>query len=474
MKKKILLISISLILVLSFVLSSCKPAVAPETVAETAAETVAETAAETEAVTAGEWGNIDWKQFAGTELHVLMLSMPISEVYKKHISEFEELTGMKVTMELLNTEDERKKRLTDFAAGTGQYDLASVAISYREEYAQPGYIEPLTPYLDNPKLTDKEWYNIDDYPADVIKAGYTKSGDFVYIPYTAEYYLIWYLKDVFDQLGLKAPQTWDEYEQVVQALDDARKAGEVSSYAHFDRTLVGSGEAGWSMFCSASRYGLDIVDFDTKTVNINSPLGIEFMTWYTDWALKYGPEGSLNWGWSDLAPAFGQGLLSMTIGGNASYTTIENPEKSSVAGKVGYAHPVMKNDGKDPLFEWGWGINSASKNKEATWLLIEWMTSPTLIKAIAPEYGCPARLSVYSDPAYINAMPSQEFIDNQTWMMKNGVDPSPQLIDPGFAETSQIVSQEMSNVLAGIKDAKKACADIEAQLVALGYKAYQQ
>ena len=439
----------------------CKEEAVP---AEEAAEEVVE-----EEAAPSEWGNIDWKQFAGTEISAIMLDMPISLVYKPYVAEFEELTGIKVNWEELNETDRKKKVLVDFASGTAEYDVVSIGIADREEFAVPGYIEPLEKFLNDPKLTDAEWFNIEDYLPDVLAGGYSKAGDLVFIPYTAEYYLVWYLKDVFDQLGLKAPKTWDEYEQTVKALDDARQAGEITAYAHFDRTMPGPGEAGWSMFCSASRQGIDLVDFENKISNINTTKGIGFMDWYTSWALTYGPEGSLNWGWHDLAPAFMQGNIAMTIGGNASFLYIEDPAESKIAGHIGYTPPLLKDGGKDPLWEWGWGLNAASKNKEAAWLFVEWLTSPTLISTIAPQFGCPARLSSYSDPAYVEGMPSQEFIDAQTWMMENGIDPTPQITHPNYAEASDIISKEMSNVLAGIKSAEQACADADAALVDIGY-----
>jgi multiple sugar transport system substrate-binding protein len=474
MKKRIFFIAVALVLVLVFVLPGCKTtgtttettAAATTAAGTTAAET---TAAATTAAAGGDWGNIDWKQFAGTTLNVIATEMPVSQVYKAKLSEFEELTGIKINFQLFEDSDRRKKQIVDFSSGTGEFDVGNIGHSNREEFAS--YLEPLDKYLSDPKLTDKTWYNFEDYPKDVIAAGYSKAGPLVYIPYTAEYYLIAYLKDVFSQLGLKAPQTWDEYVQVTKALDDARKAGKITSYAYIDRVLPGASESGWSYTCSASRYGLTLVNFDTMTSYVNTPKGIEFMEWYTSWAKNYGPPGSSNWTWPDIAQAFGQGQLAMCIIGNASYVTIEDPTKSTVAGKIGYAHPLMKDGGKDPLWEWGWGMNASSKNKEAAWLFIEWLTSPTLMDEIGPEYGCPARISTYESAEYIKAMPSQEFIDAQVWMMKEGIDAHPQVISAKWAEALDIVSKDMNNVVAGIKDAKTACADAEAALEKIGYKA---
>ncbi len=449
-----------------------------EEVAEETEETVEEVAEETEetveeAAIPGEWGNIDWRQFEGTELFIVATSMPVSEVYKEHIGEFEELTGIKVNLELMASADRRKIQFTDFSTGRGLYDVGADSMAYRQLYAESNFVENLDKYLNDPKLTDKEWYNIDDYLPDVIKGGYSKAGDFVAIPFTCEYYLLWYLKDVFDQLGLNPPETWDEYEQVVEAIDNAREAGEIDAYAYVDRT-VPTGEGAWSMFCSASRWGLDLINFDEKISNMSTPEVIEFMEFYTSWPVKYGPPGATNWNWTEIGNAFGQGKLAMTFGGNASWAIIEDESKSTVAGKVGYAHCPMRNDGRDILYEWSWMINSDSQNKEASWLFVQWATSPTLMKEIAPQYGVPARASCYSDPAYIEAMPNQEFVDAQLWMMENGINPKSQTTTSLYGEAADILSKEMNNVVADIKDVVTACADADAALAELGYTAAEE
>ncbi|MBP8933071.1 MAG: sugar ABC transporter substrate-binding protein [Candidatus Atribacteria bacterium] len=419
------------------------------------------------------WGNIDWMQFKGTQLNVLATSMPVAEVYKSKIAEFEQLTGIKVNFELLNDVDRKKKQLVDYASGMGEYDVANVGFSNREEFAQPGYMEPLQTYLDNPQLTDQEWYNIDDYPKDVLAAGI--SGDkLVMIPFTAEYFLLWYVKDVFDQLGLTPPKTPSELKSVAAQIDQARKDGKIEQYAFIERTMSGASEGGWNLFCTAHRMGFDFVDFKEMISYANTPKGIEIMSYYTDLCIQYGPPGSASWTWTDIGAAFTQGKLAMAVGGNASYAYLEDKTNSKVAGKVGYAPPPMEN-GKDPLWIWGWAINTKSKNKEAAWLLVQWLTSPNLIAEMAPLYGCPARKSVYSLPEYIEAMPSQQFIDSQLWMMENGIDPYTQFVlTPMYGEVADLVSKEMNAVVAGIKTSEQACQDADAALVKIGFKSAAQ
>ncbi len=421
---------------------------------------------------AGAWGNIDWKQFKGKELNVLATAMPVSETYKKHLPEFEQLTGMKVNFELLNDVDRYKKMLVDLSSGKGEYDIGNIGFVNRESFAGPGYLAALETFLEDRKLTDKAWYNLADYPKDVIAAGYS-NGKLVFIPFTAEYFLFWYRKDIFKSLNLTVPKTMEELAATAQKLDDARKAGKIKAFAWAEREQPGFSEAGWNLFCTANRFDFSFIDYDKMVSYVNSPKGREVLGSYTSMIKKYAPPGTGNWSWGEIAQAFKTEQIAMTTGGNASYATLENATESKVAGKVGYAPPPMVPGGKDPLWVWGWGINNGSKNKGAAWLFVQWATSPTLMKSMAPGYGCPARQSSYSDPDYVKAMPGKEFIDAQLYMLTKGINANPPMVSGKYNETADIVSREMSNIIAGIKTVEAAAADADAALVKLGYKPAQ-
>lgn len=424
----------------------------------------------------GEWGNIDWRQFEGESLNVLATAMPVSDVYKGVIGDFEELTGITVNFEQMNDTDRKNTQLLDFQGGTGDWDVGNVGISNREEFVAGDYLEPLQPYLDNPALTDAAWYDMSDYSDGVIGGGYTggdkEAGTLVYLPFTAEYFLLWYRKDIFDELGLTAPKNLEELRAVAEVLEAARAEGKIEAYAWTDRAMPGAGEGGWNLFTSARRMDKEWVDFVNKKSLLMEPGALEVMTVYTDLIKTFGPPGAGNWTWPDISKAFSQGQIAMTVAGNASYGVLEDPETSTVAGKVGYAPPPLESGGLDPLWEWGWSINADSAKKDAAWLFVQWATSPTLMKEISPLFGVPARTSIYSDPDYLAAMPSREFVDAQAWMLANGVDPqAPHLMSPDYALVADIISAEMNAVVAGQYDAATAVANAHANLEKDGYVA---
>ena len=195
-----------------------------------------------------DWGNIDWKQFEGESLNVLATAMPVSEVYEGVIGQFEELTGISVNFQMMNDTDRKNTQLLDFQGGTGDWDVSNVGISNREEFVGSDSLEPLQPFLDDPALTDAAWYDMSDYADGVIGGGYTggdmEAGTLVYLPFTAEYFLLWYRKDIFDELGLTAPTNIDELYEVAEATR-GRAPGRHHRAVRLDRPCHARWRRGW-------------------------------------------------------------------------------------------------------------------------------------------------------------------------------------------------------------------------------------
>ena len=70
---------------------------------------------------------------------------------------------------------------------------------------------------------------------------------------------------------------------------------------------------------------------------INSPEAIEATEFYVNLVRNYCPPGATNYGWEENRIAFEQGRGAMTIDLSVNPGYAEDPEKSLVAGKVGYA-----------------------------------------------------------------------------------------------------------------------------------------
>lgn len=151
---------------------------------------------------------IDWKQFAGTELRLYMLQHMVTQAIEPYLGEFEELTGMKVNLETLPESDYNSKMLIELNSGSDNpFDICMV--SSGSNFASGNWLVDLTQFIENPALTDKEWYNMDDIFPSAINYG-TWNGVFHAIPFSAEYQIMYYRKDILDKYGIEVPTTLEE------------------------------------------------------------------------------------------------------------------------------------------------------------------------------------------------------------------------------------------------------------------------
>ena len=130
---------------------------------------------------------------------------------------------------------------------------------------------------------------------------------------------------------------------------------------------------------------------------------------YTEaWINMVRESGPPNWAsmqWYDAMEAFTAGQAGMIVDADFFAANYEDPKKSKVAGKVGYALIPAGPGGKpySGLWTWALGISKATKNKEAAWLFVQWATAPrTLLNAtVGYRNYNPSRKSVTDDPRFM-------------------------------------------------------------------------
>jgi multiple sugar transport system substrate-binding protein len=95
----------------------------------------------------------------------------------------------------------------------------------------------------------------------------------------------------------------------------------------------------------------------------------------------------------------------MYLDSTAIFGSVRNPQKSKVDGKVAYAtHPkAIKSSSQSGGF--GLAIPKNSKNSDAAFLLLQWLTSKDQDKAVCRLGGGPARISTLQDADLIRLYP---------------------------------------------------------------------
>jgi multiple sugar transport system substrate-binding protein len=367
--------------------------------------------------------DINWRRFDGDTISVLLSGHPIQGTIIGLLPEFKKLTGITVVVDVMPEEDFFQKLNIDFESRKGSIDVFMTSPLYQWRYAKAGWIENLGPYLENPALTDKQWFNTGDFFPVLWKAsmwngtigGGLGQGALYSIPAWWEGCTLMYRKDLAAKYGFTEPNTWEDlYRQVarIPELSNGRLYG-----------FIGRGIRSWSqihtyhMTMMASQGGRDLDPLTGKAA-FNSPVGIETGKYWVKMMQVAGSPKWPNYNWYEVAAEFQAGKYFAIMDANP-FSTILEAEGSPIRGKVGYLLPPPGAKGRQSfLWVWALGMNSFSKHKGAGWLFIQWITSRHMLRQ-AIQYGnwMAPRQSVWFDPeveAFLRTIDHGRWYENST------------------------------------------------------------
>lgn len=342
----------------------------------------------TPAVVEKDADGIAWKAYAGTTIRLGMNKHVYTETIRPFIGEFEEKTGIKVIIEDFAQDEFMSKRLVDLSSGAGTYDIVMMD-SVCTQAAGAGWIENLDEWFKKSELVNMEKYDYDDL-APSWKLAFTYKNSLYAIPVSGEKQMLFYRADLFDQYGIKVPTTFDEVEEAAKFFKNLYPAG-ILLRGQKIHTVSNCTGVIWS-------YGGKIADsLDYNTAVFNSPEAVAGADMYTRLARLYGPAGIANYTWYECVTDFQQGLAPMYLDMSVFMSQFEDPSQSTVVGKVGYAPMPAGPAGSKPTGgAWALSLSSSSKNKEAAFLFLQWITSPEVCERLAVEGGVAARVSSFN------------------------------------------------------------------------------
>ena len=176
-----------------------------------------------------EVADVNWTARKGETLTIGLNKHPFTESLRPLIPEFEALTGINVAYIILPEQEYFEKLLIDLASGAGVFDVYMTSPMFEWRYQYAGWIEDLWPFFNNEELTDKGWYNREDFITTVMNAnnwdgtigGGMGKGRWNAIPVMVEYYVQAYREDLRKQWGLTVPKDYHEWLDVVTKANDA-------------------------------------------------------------------------------------------------------------------------------------------------------------------------------------------------------------------------------------------------------------
>ena len=355
----------------------------------------------------------------------------------------------------------RQKVTTDIATKSGQYDVLTIGTYEVPIWAKKGWLVPLDDLGAD--------YDIGDLlPA--IRSGLSLDGKLYAAPFYGESSMIMYRKDLFDQAGIKMPEspTWDF------VADAARKVTVNSSETY---GICLRGKAGWGenmAFLSATANSFGARWFDEKwSPQFDQPEWKNALSFYVKLMRDAGPPGASSNGFNENLALFNAGKCGMWIDATVAASFVTNPKDSKVADKVGFALAPNTGLGKNANWLWAWSlaVPAGSQKVAAAKKFIAWATSKHYLELVASKEGWAnvppgTRKSLYENPEYQKAAPFGKL----TLESINSADPAHPTVKPvpyvgiqfvaipEFQAIGTAVGQQFSGALAGSSSVDDALA----------------
>lgn len=374
---------------------------------------------------------------------------------------WEGLTGIKTQVIELPYPELYSKPIAEHIATSGAFDILDVPPPNLPSFVEGGVVAPIDDLI--------EQFGYGPAQEDVhplYRALGTYKGQTYGIFDDGDMFALYYRKDIFEdpelmsahegELGrpLAPPATWDEYTETATFLTD-KLAPDVYGAGAFRKQ--GSPGNQFAFFQQLRANGGTFFDPETMDAVINSDAGVktlEQMLAVNKVSIPGVEELDAVGQWT----AWLQGKLAMIFSWPPTGRISENysqrdesfsfiPE-STIVGKVGYA--IMPQLNGEHAAGFVKCISADSKNFEAAYLTVQWLTSPSIsLQRVTLPYALrdPYRISHFTSEEYGSLWPgAKDYLATLNEAANNGVI---DLIMPGAADYSFSVDRACSAVWGG-------------------------
>lgn len=337
--------------------------------------------------------------------------------------------------------------VTSFAAGGTDYDIIDSNVTWPAEFAEAGYVLPID------TLLERDGFDLSDFVSGYVDA-YTFKGRIWGLPCHSNAGLLYYRSDIIET----PPTTWDElYEMAETHLgEEGTKFGYVIQAAQYE-----------GLICNAIEFiaseGGRVVDDEGNIIINNDGVksGLEIMKKFVQ--APFSPENVTTFKEADCTDAFAAGDAIFMRNWPGVYATLNDPEKSQVAGKVGIAALPSGTAGSyGTIGGWGVMINKNTEHVDEAWEFLKFKAGMEGQKINAVTASQPPLIqSLYKDADIIKANPFFELLADA---VENG---APRPVSPVWTELSEVMQIEISKALAGTVDINTAVETMDKDMKAI-------
>lgn len=358
---------------------------------------------------------------------------------------FAELTGIESVWEAIPYEQQYQKIFLDLTSQSGTYDLIPLNYAWFGAFQSGNHLEPVEQYL-----TDERFpaVDMDAFIPRLVEVYTFFEGVQYGLPWLGDAMIFPYNQVHYTDVGLDPaapPTTWAEVIEQGQQLTTGDRYG---------FALMGGRQVQVMCTYAAALFAQDLEFYDDDgRPMFATPEGISAMQTLAD-LVSISPPAAATWDIVAAAEAVAQGLCSTQIQWPGVLGTLTDPE-APVFGQMAYAPPP----GRGPLGGWGAAISAYSRNKEATWLLMNYLTTPRIQKEYAAKGYAITATELFEDPEIQEIYP---FASAAGQAMATGV-PWPRT--PESNDVFTIMTKHCNEVVVGAQEPEAAARAMDEEVL---------
>lgn len=236
----------------------------------------------------------------------------------------------------------------------------------------------------------------------------TYKGSIYGVPLFIDSGMLFYRKDLLEKYGFNRPETWEEMVEQARVIvsGESKEGNELHGFSGQFKQYEG-------LVCDMMEYilsnGGEILNAATGKSGLSQKPAVEAVEFVRQHIIgKAAPTGALTYQEPESLDVFIQGKAVFHRNWPYAWEVSNNPERSSVTGKVGISRlPHFKgHDSYSALGGWQIGISSYSKSRKAAWKFVEFYTGRRMQKLLALKAGrAPTRKELYDDPDIMKEHP---------------------------------------------------------------------
>jgi ABC-type glycerol-3-phosphate transport system substrate-binding protein len=262
------------------------------------------------------------------ELNMIGWSFPITDYYAAELEKCDKVENLDINTNLLASADAQEQvRLALSAGGDSPYDIVHGANSQVGEWAGVGWMMPLNDLIEK----YKDEYNLGDIPEKAWE-GVTIDGKIYGVPIVGNTLHLIYRKDVFDELGLSAPDTYDGVIEVCNTIG--------LDNPDWDMPFTVNLSAGWAweieFFQMLRAFGGDFLDENNNPI-FNGEAGLKALEKLVEVANACMGSAGYSFSLNDQEVAVQQGTLPATNMWASRASNMSNPERTDLYEVIAFA-----------------------------------------------------------------------------------------------------------------------------------------